>query len=74
MPLDEYARRFERIILCYNKHELTTFMAFESALMISRFFLRNDMKKDGFYFINHTLYISHLELKEEFKVVNVFLQ
>ncbi len=68
MPLEDFVRRFERIIMYYNKHELTTFMAFETSLMISRFFINNDLKNDGFHFINFAIYISNLDIKEELKV------
>ena len=67
MPLDEFVKRFERIIMYYNKYELTTFMALETSLMISRFFIENDLKHDGFHFINYAIYITNLEIKEEFK-------
>ena len=43
-------------------------MAFETSLMISRFFINNDLKSDGFHFINFAIYISNLDIKEEFKV------
>jgi hypothetical protein len=68
VPLEDFVRRFERIIMYYNKHELTTFMAFETSLMISRFFINNDLKNDGFHFINFAIYISNLDIKEELKV------
>ena len=69
VPADEYLRRFEKIIANYNSNEQTTFMAFESALMISKFFIKNNLLNDAFHFINFAIYISNLDIKEEFKVI-----
>ncbi len=69
VPVEEYLRRFEKIVLYYNTNVQTMFIAFESALMISNFFIKNNLKQEGFHFINFTIYISNLEILEEFKVI-----
>jgi hypothetical protein len=64
----EFPRYFEEVIRAYDKYDATKFIAFETALMIIRFYIKYNFKQDALTFLTFTIYISNLQIKEEMRV------
>lgn len=64
----EFPRYFDEIIRAYDRCDATKFIAFEAALMIIRFYIKNNFRQDALNFITFTIYIPNLQIKEELRV------
>ncbi len=68
IPHNEFAKNFDQIIRVFEKNESTKFLAFETTLMIIRFFLKNNFRTEAINFLTYAIYIVNLQVKEELKV------
>ena len=74
IPYGEFTKHFEQIIRAYDSHSATKFIAYETTLMIVKFFLalngqqQSKDTKDVLHFLVFAIYLSNLQIKEELRV------
>lgn len=68
IQFDEFPKNYNHVINTYNRHEGTRFLALEVSLMAAKFFVQFGMKTEGLGFVNYSIYICSLPLREEARV------
>lgn len=64
----EFPKNYNHVVNTYNRHEGTRFLALEVSLMAAKFFVQLGMKSEGLGFLNYSIYICNLPLREEARV------
>lgn len=68
IQFDEFPKNYYHVINTYNRHEDTRFLALEASLMAAKFFVQFGMKTEGLGFVNYSIYICNLQMREEARV------